>query len=332
MWVYPTFYRCLILWYKFGLQAIMVNGRQDTLKDRTITFLNRHKVLLSTKFVLLFFYLGVFVFFVSLALVIYFLDHSEATYGCYRHGGYLVMEIEGGLAVGLAGFNMWLLWNTEDAYLIKAELGALFFLGTPFFLVWAVSAVLRWTGLLLSMFWHSVLEVVFILCSLYIPLVGSYVYTRAFHRYQRLRTEPSGGPEKQIETIFSHPLLQRDFELFCQKTWSVENLLFYLAVRRYKMLPPENLLDEARKMHADYIEDGSVLQINLVMGDREAINERISEGKAGSDLFKEAEHHVIHLLRFSVIPLWTSSAGYKELMKKLEVENFQELSEMELGA
>ena len=329
VWVYPTFYRCLILWYKFGLQNIMINGHQNTRKDRTVSYLQRHQFLVSTKFVLLFFYVGVFVFFVSLALIIYFLDPTEDIYGCYRHGGYLMMEIEGGIALGMIIFSIWLLWNTEDAYLIKVELGALLFLGTPFFLVWAVSAVLQWTGLLLSMFWHSVIEVVFILCSLYIPLIGSFLYTRVFHRYKVLKSEPSTDPATQIDAIISHPLLRSDFELFCQKTWSVENLLFYLSVRRYKTLPPEQLLDEARKMHADYIAEGSILQINLVMGDREAINERVMEEKADASLFKEAEQHVIHLLRFSIIPLWTSSAGYKDLMKKQKVENFHELSEMD---
>jgi hypothetical protein len=92
------------------------------------------------------------------------------------------------------------------------------------------------------------------------------------------------------------------------------------------MMPEGLQLREAQLMEAEFIAEGSSSQINLAMEDREKVMGSIQTGMVDSQVFEEAESHVIHLLRFSVIPLWMATPGYKELMKKLEIENIHELS------
>ena len=71
---------------------------------------------------------------------------------------------------------------------------------------------------------------------------------------------------------------------------------------------------------------GSISQINLTMEDRETVTNLINKGECDPDIFVEIENHVIHLLRYSIMPLWMSSQGYTNALKKLNVDGIRELA------
>jgi len=70
---------------------------------------------------------------------------------------------------------------------------------------------------------------------------------------------------------------------------------------------------------------GAICELNVDHLIRTSIRELIDKGEISSSMMDAAEKHCINLLRFSVFPLWKTSFGFKELMKKHKVRDITEL-------
>jgi len=90
------------------------------------------------------------------------------------------------LLIALACF---FLWDVADAYLIKHELSTVLFVGIPTLVVWVLSSFFSWTGFLSVDFWQTIIELLAMAVTIWMPMVGSFVYERAVKRRARMRSE-----------------------------------------------------------------------------------------------------------------------------------------------
>jgi len=75
----------------------------------------------------------------------------------------------------------------------------------------------------------------------------------------------------------------------------------------------------------------AAMEINLDMELSEAIREKIDSNEISFDLWDKAETHCLNLLRYSVFPLWKSSPGFKDFLKKQKVNDLQEFRMIRAG-
>lgn len=136
----------------------------------------------------------------------------------------------------------------------------------------------------------------------------------------------SGGKDI-MEVIVDNPVLQESFRTFCMKTWSVENLLFYLAVRNFKLSPT---IDEASTIYNDFIKTGSCTEINIEGSTRLHIANALksgsnggggngsngSSGRVGSDIFDVAEHHIKYLMINDTVIKWQATTDGREAWRR----------------
>jgi len=72
---------------------------------------------------------------------------------------------------------------------------------------------------------------------------------------------------------------------------------------------------------------GSNLEINIDMNDRNEIRGKIESGSVTANVLDTADKYCVNLLRYSVFPLWKTSPGFKELLKKNNVKDIAEFKE-----
>ena len=105
--------------------------------------------------------------------------------------------------------------------------------------------------------------------------------------------------------LLAHPVCVEVLKAALQEVHSVENLVFYLHVQRYKRMQSTRL----RKLLASYIHDyfiraNAPQQINLSTKMRDAITAAISrksDEACNAELFKEAEKEVMTLMNSNVL-------------------------------
>ena len=108
-----------------------------------------------------------------------------------------------------------------------------------------------------------------------------------------------------MNAILAHPVCVELLKAELQAIHSVENLVFYLHVQRYRLLSRSSTRHAlAHCIHAQFIRTGAPQEINLGTKQREAITAAVTrrgDDGCGVDLFKESEREVLQLIDTNVL-------------------------------
>jgi peroxiredoxin len=117
----------------------------------------------------------------------------------------------------------------------------------------------------------------------------------------------------------NHDSFMESFKLYLQKTFCMENLLFYFEVANYQSLfasrtAEENLV-HANSIFETFIRIGSDLEVNIDDNTREKIVEDIKQSLITSDLFYVAFKEVYRLMESDSYSKWKRTREYSEVWK-----------------
>jgi len=302
----------------------------DTFKGRLLRGIQRRPWLISTRFQLL---ACLVLFLISLVLALGTHFPFETEGNCYPFLPTLAINVLQSVGALLLLFLFcYLLWDATDAYMIKLELFLASILMLPLFILWAVAFVFDWKGVVFPGLWIDLAQVMSLI-SIYIPLVGSYLLNQ---QKTELETEREGEEKtdqrKRADEEFLFALEgdipKKHFEQFVTECWAIENLIFHRRVTEYKLLPPQKLQQEAKRIFDECIAVNSLYQINIDVELLEKIAEEIKSEKVSSTTFDEAHKHCLNLLRYSVFRLWKEKHSYKALLKNYGVSELLELKNL----
>ena len=116
---------------------------------------------------------------------------------------------------------------------------------------------------------------------------------------------PNDSAAQQLSVLLAHPVCLEVLKAALQEVHSVENLVFYLHVQRYKRMQSTRLRKLlASCIHDHFIRANAPQQINLSTKMRDAITAAISrksDEACTAELFKEAEKEVMTLMNSNVL-------------------------------
>ena len=116
---------------------------------------------------------------------------------------------------------------------------------------------------------------------------------------------PADTPPLSLASLLSHPVCLELLKGELQQIHSVENLMFFVHVRRYKKLRrPGTLKSVARCIFDEFIRPGAPQEINISIRLREAIAQAVRKkgtNSCSADLFEGAEREVLQLMETNVM-------------------------------
>jgi len=120
--------------------------------------------------------------------------------------------------------------------------------------------------------------------------------------------------------ILNHEGFIDSFKHYLQKTFCMENLLFYFDsvsyLEEYSSKTAEENQARANIIIETFVRPGADLEVNIDDGTREKIAENFKEGLLDADLFLAAIKEVYHLMETDSYLKWKRTREYAELWKK----------------
>lgn len=273
LWIYPYFGRVFVLWFHFNLHNTLLLQQTNTRKGRFIVWVQAHPWLISVWAELVLF-VALFLLSTVIALSIYFTGLSEISGSCYLDATYYVNIIQGVLALVLLLGSAAVLWNVNDAYLLKYEFTYLFVVGLPIFIIWAVSAALGWDGMTGEGFWVDLAEVLFFLGTICFPIYGIRRFANLLRKRIASEDNSANGTETRFSTspgrhyedvrfVLNDDILLPGLEKFMVQSWAIENLLFLKKAEEYRLATGEARRPMAKTIVEDFIREGQSVFVGL---------------------------------------------------------------------
>jgi len=270
LWVFPYFGRVFVLWYRFNLQNVLLLRQIDTVKGRTIIWIQAHPWITSIRAQLAWF---AFLFVLSTAIFfgVYYGQMDQMGPDCNVPSSFTVNIVQGAMALLLLLVCVIVLWGVNDAYLLKYEFVYLFVTGLPVFIIWAISSQVGWDGFAGNGFWVDIIEILFILGTIYFPLLGTKLFTKLLlRRLRKSSRHGSSGVDMQTGTslnalyddvnfIIDDEVLLHKLQQYMIQSWTIENLLFIQKSQEYRRLPAADRGPVAKIILSEYIRDGLCL-------------------------------------------------------------------------
>eukprot|EP01113_Clastostelium_recurvatum_P042167 TRINITY_DN6808_c0_g2_i1.p1 TRINITY_DN6808_c0_g2~~TRINITY_DN6808_c0_g2_i1.p1 ORF type:complete len:423 (-),score=25.90 TRINITY_DN6808_c0_g2_i1:15-1283(-) len=118
-------------------------------------------------------------------------------------------------------------------------------------------------------------------------------------------------PDTLTTQLLESPLFCDRFATFLCLQFSIENLLFWLAVQNFKEINGANMRVLAKDISDNYIMKGATHQININSEAQRTILTRIANDDITSNLFSDAQDQVFYNMKFS------SYASFREYEKEV---------------
>jgi len=261
LWIYPYFTRVFALWYKFNLQNTLLLQRTTTLKGRIILWIQAHPWVTSTSFELVLF-LVYFVLCTVLALGTYYPQAAIVPGDCSLDSTFYINILQGVIGILCMIASVVVLWGVNDAYLLKFEFVYLLFVGLPLFIVWIVSQEMNWDAPLDNGLWVDLIEVLFILGTIHLPLYGTRMFARLLMKTGRSQDDSSSDSRlsvagfEDVRFVLNDEVLLPSLEQFMVQSWAIENLMFLQNVEEYRVQTGEKRQKMAQIILQDFICEG----------------------------------------------------------------------------
>jgi len=123
---------------------------------------------------------GQFVFFALLSIAstigVYYTSDMSGVGCSLVHTEFVLIIVQGAIAMLLLLIASIFLWGISDAYLIKPELAIVLFTGVPVLILWGLGETLHWTPS--AILFIMILEFISILATIWLPLLASFRFSR----------------------------------------------------------------------------------------------------------------------------------------------------------
>jgi len=119
-----------------------------------------------------------------------------------------------------------------------------------------------------------------------------------------------------LEAVLHDPILVASFRDFATSRWSVENVLFYVAVDDFKLLCKADAGQcpiFAAYLANEYLLPGAPLEVNLDHDIRSAVLEELNENLAETT-FDAAQAHIYALMERDTFVEWRRTAAFSEAL------------------
>ena len=122
-----------------------------------------------------------------------------------------------------------------------------------------------------------------------------------------------------FQAVLNNAILLEEFTQFTLTEWSVENVLFYVAVEDFKITfrdTPSTAFEKARYLSGQFIKAGAHIEVNIDSELRISILNMIRDEKLSGDMFDLAQRSVYELMEKDSFPKWQKTAGFKKALEK----------------
>lgn len=258
-----------------------------------------------------------------------------------------------GLAVPLIFIMLMKLRTIEDGYTIKEDLGrcicwAAVFVGIPYILPFdlyrhpvAQAAIVVGCNMVV---YHTVTHKV--IASFLLERRSKYGRRRRAARKNRTRrmsttTSVTKSRSYTLADVLNNEEARDKFRDHLRREWSVENLMFHLAVKQYQTFMNEDTSREERRHLAfaifnNFIEDDSPSMVNLPSTVRNSICEAVSVIKENDDsdvpltIFDEAAQEIFGLMKNDTFARFKTNHAHGDIFVASESADEQTLLAAEM--
>jgi len=266
LWIYPYFGRVFVLWYHFNLQNILLLRQTKTLKGRLILRIQARPWNTAVSSQVITFILNL-VLWTVVAMALYFGQANQIEANCDVPFAFAINLFQGIVGLLLLLCAVFVLWGVNDAYLLKYEFMYLLGLGLPLFIVWALSSQLGWDGFAGNGFWVDIIEIIFILGTIYFPLYGTKTFSRLLvkkinrsgNNSSEMQGSSASNVNDDVNFIINDDILLGKLKQYLIQSWAVENLLFIQKAQEYRRLQTSDRAALAKIVLEEYIREGLCL-------------------------------------------------------------------------
>lgn len=266
-------------------------------------------------------------------------DFSQYVWNrCFTKHTIAVVLLQFCLTCTMISVAILLLLRAKENYLMRLELFLVLSVGGSLFFIWLSSALTPvFPEIINDDFWGYPILILFEIFTLYMPIIASYKYEKAIeeekeHLTHNQERRKSLVDEELLLYVLEDETLRQSFQKYVIQSWCTENLIFYLRVQTYKNLSEPKLLEEAKNIWENHFESGAASEINVDSAIKEKIMETIQVGSVDHELFHAAEKMIFEMLRFSILPMWKTTAEYRQLLKKYQVNDLGTLRQKQREA
>ncbi|KAJ3428158.1 double hit isoform b [Anaeramoeba flamelloides] len=302
-----------------------INGEEDDKKvkstnDDNISYYIKHRSRTTNRSIIII-CLFLFLFHLTLALITYYTseNYQNKTVGCLLStqsmGVFSVITFTYFFLIFYFGIKI---RKYKDNFYIKLEsysITILIFVGLSIFYLVELTSLNEKMTISTTVFLLPFMFLKFFF-SVIFPVIVSYVREYQFNILDE---------EKLIEfkTVLENPIPLEYFKKFCIHDFCVENIMFWLAVRKYNNTVDENerkdMFDEFNEI---FIKNGARYQINISYIVRNQIANLPEENIGDIDIFNKAQKEIYNLMLRNTFVEFIGSSIWQEMIEKLK-ENEQ---------
>jgi len=118
-----------------------------------------------------------------------------------------------------------------------------------------------------------------------------------------------------VDAVISNDILFESLKQFTIKDWSVENVMFYKEVNKFKNdfinFSSGLNIDYANRIYEQYVKNNSTSEINIDSISRHNIRQAIELGIIAIDMFDHAQEQIAVLIRTDTVGKWQQTIEYK---------------------
>eukprot|EP01156_Anaeramoeba_ignava_P018528 Anaeramoba_ignava/a92053_26.p1 GENE.a92053_26~~a92053_26.p1 ORF type:complete len:434 (+),score=71.77 a92053_26:6-1307(+) len=316
-WYYvPYILRCLRLFFifKINFEKTEMHKGKDGEKKKQGFFVRKRHWFTDRRLLIWLIIFNTLVFLFGLFRQFYYSDNYPGRYGCTVTTLYLT-----GMTVIFVFFltffliSIWFLRKVRDEFNINNELKAVSLTWTLLIIPYII---IQWVGYNEDIFTTTYFQVLWPLVSYIIsdvyPLHLSYISSQII-------TFSTSNVLSSLKTIIGNERACKHFEEFLVGEFSVENLLFYQDVARFKLLTDSDEINSQGKVIFDkYIDPSSVLEVNIDSNEKQQITKEIVNPYTG--IFDKSQESIFMLMERDSYPRFLKSAICTKFKKELQNE------------
>eukprot|EP01113_Clastostelium_recurvatum_P040171 TRINITY_DN621_c0_g1_i5.p1 TRINITY_DN621_c0_g1~~TRINITY_DN621_c0_g1_i5.p1 ORF type:complete len:404 (+),score=77.11 TRINITY_DN621_c0_g1_i5:148-1359(+) len=299
LWLWPFIMRCLVYLFRYYVTQERKAGRFNSRLIRLLRYISP-RLLFRVWLVVLVALLSI-MFSMSITLYAQGSSQDDVLYpSCSRAGMPVnISTLMYGVGVPMA-FMVFLtaaiLWRSQDAYYIKAELYAAMILYTPL-LVMGLAGGIKVNGKSLSDFLPGPAPITIAqYLSFLVSCVAVYFLSKKTVKIEE---------NLDLKDLLRDPHFHSQFSHFLVLQLSIENLQFWDAVEIFRQGGGQ--ADAARDIYNKFIKKGSVCQVNISGTSYQQADKAVTDGAFSPIMFDEAQREIMHILLFHSYPLYKNT-------------------------
>ena len=115
--------------------------------------------------------------------------------------------------------------------------------------------------------------------------------------------------------------IYKEFQKFAVRSWCVEILIFFTAVRDFRVSTPDEKLPlTAQQIYQDFFSDSASMDVNIDEVLKNEVVEAIKENVINREMFVKCEKQVYSMLKFGPFRMWSKTKEFGNICRKYGVD------------